>query len=35
MDEFNELKAANNDFEKPEDRLCFEKGLTAVGLFGL
>jgi len=35
MDEFNELKDENNQFENPEDRLCFEKNLTAVGLFGL
>lgn len=35
MDEFNELKASNNDFSKPEDRDCLEKELVGVGIFGL
>lgn len=35
MDEYNELKAANNDFEKESDREVLEQGLTAIGLFGL
>jgi len=35
MDEYETLKAENNDFEKPEDRDCLEKELVAVGIFGL
>jgi Ca2+ transporting ATPase len=35
MDEYNALKAANNDFEKEKDREVLEQGLTAIGLFGL
>jgi magnesium-transporting ATPase (P-type) len=35
MDEYETLKAENNDFEKPDDRDCLEKELVAVGIFGL
>lgn len=35
MDEFENLKRDNNNFEKPEDRDCLEKELVAVGIFGL
>jgi magnesium-transporting ATPase (P-type) len=35
MDEYETMKAENNDFEKPEDRDCLEKELVAVGIFGL
>lgn len=35
MEDFEALKAENNDFEKAEDRDCLETGLTAVGIFGL
>lgn len=35
MDEYERLKAENNDFEKPEDRDCLERELVAVGIFGL
>jgi hypothetical protein len=35
IDEYENLKAENNDFEKPEDRLCLEKSLIAIGIFGL
>ena len=35
MDEFEELRSANNDFEKAEDRGCLETDLTAMGIFGL
>lgn len=35
MNEYERLKAENNDFEKPEDRDCLERELVAVGIFGL
>lgn len=35
MDEYNSLKAENNDFEKEKDREVLERGLVAIGLFGL
>lgn len=36
MDEFNQIKAANNDFEKSDDKECLETGgLEAIGIFGL
>lgn len=35
MNEFNTLKAENNDFEKETDREILEKDLTAIGVFGL
>jgi Ca2+-transporting ATPase len=35
LDEFNQIKADNNDFEKEEDREILEQNLTAVGIFGL
>lgn len=35
MDEYETLKAENNDFANPEDRDCLEKELIAVGIFGL
>lgn len=36
MDEFNKIKADNNNFEKPEDAECLETGgLEAIGIFGL
>jgi magnesium-transporting ATPase (P-type) len=35
MEEFENLKSANNDFEKAEDRGCLETDLTAMGIFGL
>lgn len=35
MDEYEEMKAANNDFVLPEDRTCLEQDLTAIALFGL
>jgi Ca2+ transporting ATPase len=35
MQEFNRLKAANDDFAKEKNRLVLETDLIAVGLFGL
>jgi magnesium-transporting ATPase (P-type) len=35
MDEFQELKARHNNFEKEKDREVLEKDLVAVGIFGL
>lgn len=35
MDEYENLKGENNNFDKPEDRDCLEKELIAVGIFGL
>lgn len=35
MEEFETLKAENNDFEAPEDRDCLEKDLTGCAIFGL
>jgi hypothetical protein len=35
MDEYNRIKAENNDFDKEKDREILEQGLTAIGLFGL
>ena len=35
MEEFENLKAENNDFKKPEDRGCLEQNLIAIGMFGL
>jgi len=35
MEDFEALKADNNDFEEEADRECLEEGLTAIGLFGL
>ena len=35
MDQYNSLKAANNDFEKEKDREVLETNLVAIGLFGL
>jgi len=32
---FNQLKEANNDFEKEADRECLECDLEAIGIFGL
>jgi len=35
MDEFQEIKSSNNNFEKEADREILEQQLTAVGIFGL
>jgi P-type E1-E2 ATPase len=35
MSEFASIKAANNNFEKEQDREVLEKELVAVGIFGL
>jgi len=35
MQEFEDLKAANNGFAKPEDRNCLEQDLVALGIFGI
>jgi len=35
MDEFNQTKADNNDFESEKDRESLEVNLTAYGIFGL
>lgn len=35
MDEYESIKAANNDFEKEENREILEQDLVAVGIFGL
>lgn len=35
MDEYETLKAGNNDFEKEADRECLETDLEAIGIFGL
>lgn len=35
MEAYEELRSANNDFEKPEDKGCLETDLTAMGIFGL
>jgi len=35
MDEFNQIKENNNNFEKEQDREILEKDLIAIGLFGL
>ena len=35
MNEYEKIKAANNDFETEEDREVLEDKLTAVGIFGL
>jgi Ca2+-transporting ATPase len=34
-DDYNNLKAANNDFEKEADRECLEDNLEAIGIWGL
>lgn len=34
-DEYDELKAENNNFKNEADRECLENELIAVGLFGL
>ena len=35
MEEFENLKADNNNFETDEDRECLEDGLTAIGIYGI
>jgi len=35
IDEYNQIKAENNEFEKEKDREILENDLTAIGLFGL
>ena len=36
IDEFNQLKSANNEFEKEANREVLETGgLEAIGIFGL
>ena len=35
MSEYNRIKAANNNFEKEEDKEVLEQDLTAIGIFGL
>jgi len=35
MDEYNQIKAGNNNFEKEKDREILEKDLTAYAIFGL
>jgi len=36
MEEYEELKASHNDFEKEADRECLEEGgLEAIGIWGL
>lgn len=35
LDEYNSIKAANNDFEKEKDREVLECDLIAIGVFGL
>jgi len=35
MEEFEELKSNNNDFEYSKDRECLEEGLTALGIYGI
>lgn len=35
LDEYEEIKANNNNFETEEDREVLEDKLTAVGIFGL
>jgi len=36
LDEFNQMKADHNDFEKQEDKECLEEGgLQAIGIFAL
>jgi len=35
MDQYQTLKAQNNDFEKEADRQCLEEDLIAIGIFGL
>jgi len=34
-DDYNNLKSANNDFEKEADRECLENDLEVIGIFGL
>jgi Ca2+-transporting ATPase len=34
-DDYEELKANNNDFESEEDRGCLEEDLCAIGIFGI
>jgi P-type E1-E2 ATPase len=35
MDDYNQLKASNNDFEKEADRECLEHDLEAIGIWGI
>jgi len=35
MDEFMEMKAANNNFEKESDMDIIENELVAIGIFGI
>lgn len=35
MQEFEQIKKNNNNFESEEDRIVLEKDLIVVGLFGL
>jgi len=35
MDEYESMKAQNNNFDKESDREVLENGLTAIGIFGL
>jgi magnesium-transporting ATPase (P-type) len=35
LDDYEQLKASNNDFEKEADRECLETDLEAIGIFGL
>jgi len=35
VEDFEALKADNNDFETDADRECLETDLTAIGIFGL
>jgi magnesium-transporting ATPase (P-type) len=35
MAEYNRIKAANNNFDKEEDKEVLEQDLTAIGIFGL
>jgi len=35
MNEYQEIKSANNDFAKESDKEVLENGLIAIGLFGL
>jgi len=35
LDEFNQLKSDNNDFETEADREVLEQNLTAYAIFGL
>jgi Ca2+-transporting ATPase len=35
MEEYEQMKASNNNFENVEDRECLQTNLTAIGIFGL